>query len=421
MLVTNLLQCLVTWSIRKEFIGLMSHVYGPALPPGFQRNPDKDSIVTSSDSNASCQDNQPSCSVYSSTSEGADCLNWTTGPSPKDAEVSSSWPYKRGSCQVSSISSQSEQDGSIMVGPLLPATHKSHQSTCNVEVSSSTCLTEDKIIGPQLPKSNDDEMKTPESASSDTVNCESYLGPNQSSTSSPGTCAGSDVYGPALPPDLIKIKSKDDSSEREKLSSTAEDFSLIGPLPSEMFQQGMKDATLAHDIEKRALNMKDKLTNKADEVVSRETWMLELPPEVGPGLGLVARTFKQSKSTNQSKDRSVWTDTPADQAKKQKDSEGKHGKRNFKDTENFTSERDQQCAKIVEDYNKTKRSESLLDLHTKQRKLDKKNDEEPVQRRPFSREYDLGAVELNSAQRKSIIDQSQSLSSRFGSGKSRFL
>lgn len=46
--------------------------------------------------------------------------------------------------------------------------------------------------------------------------------------------------------------------------------------------------------------------------------MLELPPEIGPGLGLVARTFKQSKTTCQSKDSSVWTDTPVDQAKKQK-------------------------------------------------------------------------------------------------------
>ena len=50
---------------------------------------------------------------------------------------------------------------------------------------------------------------------------------------------------------------------------------------------------------------------------TRETWMTELPPELGPGLGLSARQFKGNKSTSTG-DRSVWTDTPADRAKKLK-------------------------------------------------------------------------------------------------------
>ncbi|XP_052822281.1 GPALPP motifs-containing protein 1-like [Octopus bimaculoides] len=150
--------------------------------------------------------------------------------------------------------------------------------------------------------------------------------------------------------------------------------------------------------------------------------MVELPPEIGPGLGLVARTFRQSKSICESKDRSLWTDTPIDQAKKQKEGHEKHGgKRSSTETDQFISERDQRCSKIVDEYNKNRRSESLLNMHTKQRKSAKIDSDEPVQRQPFNREHDLEAVHLNSTQRKSIIDRSQSLSSRFGSGTSRFL
>uniref|UniRef100_A0A0L8FPF3 DUF3752 domain-containing protein n=1 Tax=Octopus bimaculoides TaxID=37653 RepID=A0A0L8FPF3_OCTBM len=97
--------------------------------------------------------------------------------------------------------------------------------------------------------------------------------------------------------------------------------------------------------------------------------MVELPPEIGPGLGLVARTFRQSKSICESKDRSLWTDTPIDQAKKQKEGHEKHGgKRSSTETDQFISERDQRCSKIVDEYNKNRRSESLLNMHTKQRK-----------------------------------------------------
>lgn len=52
----------------------------------------------------------------------------------------------------------------------------------------------------------------------------------------------------------------------------------------------------------------------APEVLTRETWMTELPPEL-QHIGLGARTFKK-RSGPENKDRSIWTDTPADRERK---------------------------------------------------------------------------------------------------------
>lgn len=44
----------------------------------------------------------------------------------------------------------------------------------------------------------------------------------------------------------------------------------------------------------------------------REEWMTELPPEMGKNFGLQSRTFtKGGDHSEDSKDRSSWTDTPS--------------------------------------------------------------------------------------------------------------
>lgn len=50
------------------------------------------------------------------------------------------------------------------------------------------------------------------------------------------------------------------------------------------------------------------------EKQQRESWMTELPPEL-QHVGLEARTFKK-RSGPEDKDRSIWTDTPADRERK---------------------------------------------------------------------------------------------------------
>ena len=45
--------------------------------------------------------------------------------------------------------------------------------------------------------------------------------------------------------------------------------------------------------------------------------MVELPPEMTKNFGVTARKFSSKTSTSVDKDRSVWTDTPADRARKE--------------------------------------------------------------------------------------------------------
>lgn len=171
--------------------------------------------------------------------------------SKKNAKVSSSYQQ----ILPSDYRGASQKTDDTMVGPILPSSQKSKLPTYDVE-ESSTPLKEQKIIGPQLFHMNTTETKVSVCSSSDTSNNEPLPDTNQSK------CASSfDVFGPALPPDLIKAKAKDNCSVSEK-PTLVEDLSLIGPLPSEMFQQGMKDESISDDIEKRSFDMKDKLTRK---------------------------------------------------------------------------------------------------------------------------------------------------------------
>lgn len=349
---------------------------GPCLPPGFgQSQPNDDSSASSST-----------------------CVTETSSD-PKGLFAS----------RISKSSVQSE-DTSSTVGSSEPTSN----SVCD-------------IIGPALPpgfNSRHEEFEDDEENECDT-NRSLPIGP----CLPPSAATSSGIFGPALPPGFKSSSSAEKchamNLELPPSLVTEVEEDVIGPLPSEMFKKGMVDNSLAEEIEKRAANMKDKLEGKLDEVevVSRETWMTELPPELGPGLGLTARQFKGNKSTSTG-DRSVWTDTPADKAKKLKDqAEGRASKRSHESKEETISAKDQFCAERIAEFNKNKRSESLLDMHVKQRKIAKEQEAAagPKERRPFDRDVDLGIVNLNSAQRKSIIDKSHVLNTRFGHGNSHFL
>ena len=54
---------------------------------------------------------------------------------------------------------------------------------------------------------------------------------------------------------------------------------------------------------------------KQKEVLKREAWMTELPPQLSGAVKLCDRRFKTS-NTAINTDRSVWTDTPADKERK---------------------------------------------------------------------------------------------------------
>ncbi|XP_069553917.1 GPALPP motifs-containing protein 1 [Brachyistius frenatus] len=215
---------------------------------------------------------------------------------------------------------------------------------------------------------------------------------------------GEDFPGPALPPGY------------QAEPSSSEDEDVIGPMPS----KGPIEDSVAPDFERRAQRMKEKLTgDEAPEVLSRETWMTELPPEL-QHIGLGARTFKK-KSGPEKKDRSIWTDTPADRERKHRERlEKKETGQPEEDDAPQMSQKDLEMAEKVSKYNESKRAESLINLHTKKMKeKSKEKADQPVERRPFDRDADLQVNRFDEAQKQRLLKKSQELNTRFSHSKDR--
>ncbi|KAF7667919.1 hypothetical protein LDENG_00041460 [Lucifuga dentata] len=218
--------------------------------------------------------------------------------------------------------------------------------------------------------------------------------------------AGEAFPGPALPPDY----------QAEPSSSDEEDEDVIGPMPA----KGPIQDSVALDFERRAQRMKEKLTgNDGSEVVTRESWMTELPPEL-QHIGLGARTFKK-RSGPENNDRSIWTDTPADRERKARERlEAKKKGETEKDCVPQMSRKDVDIAKKVSKYNESKRAESLMSLHTKKMKEKaKEKADQPVERRPFDRDNDLQVNRFDEAQKQRLLKKSQELNTRFSHSKDR--
>ncbi|KAJ8003334.1 hypothetical protein DPEC_G00147250 [Dallia pectoralis] len=215
-----------------------------------------------------------------------------------------------------------------------------------------------------------------------------------------------DFPGPALPPGYTADNSSSDEDEDE---------GVIGPMPA----PGATQDSVTLDIERRAQKMKDRLmgVNDGPEEVARETWMTELPPTL-QHIGLGARTFKK-RAGPESKDRSLWTDTPADRERKLRERlEGK--KSEEKEPVPQLSYKELQMAEKVSKYNETKRGESLISLHEKKMKK-RKADEgaKPVERRAFDRDTDLQVNKFDEAQKQRLLKKSQELNTRFGHSKEK--
>lgn len=154
-------------------------------------------------------------------------------------------------------------------------------------------------------------------------------------------------------------------------------------------------------------------------MLARETWMTELPPEL-QHIGLGARTFKK-RSGPENKDRSIWTDTPADRERKARERlEGKNKAETKKDDAPQFSKKDLDMAEKVSQYNESKRSESLMSLHTKTMKEKaKEKADKPIERRPFDRDADLEVNRFDEAQKQRLLKKSQELNTRFSHSKDR--
>ncbi|KAL4715223.1 hypothetical protein ACJJTC_007805 [Scirpophaga incertulas] len=232
--------------------------------------------------------------------------------------------------------------------------------------------------------------------------------------------------GPSIPDDLRLELSKKDY-EIIKYTSSDEDAG-IGPLPAGSEERWSE----AHErLEERALDIKIKRLDvrsvHKSEVKSREQWMLELPEGKAKYLGLEARSFRPKEGPDMS-DRSSWTDTPEQKALKaagiKKEEDPDETLRREAQARQISNRDKEQEEAVKKHKKKHKREESLLEIHEKKLKKKKKKDEkeeDKKERRPFSRDVDLQVNRFDEAQKRSIIKKAQDLDSRFSRGQAKFL
>ncbi|XP_042229817.1 GPALPP motifs-containing protein 1-like isoform X2 [Homarus americanus] len=269
--------------------------------------------------------------------------------------------------------------------------------------------------------------------------------PNQERTPDIGSDDDDDMYVPALPPHLLNKKQEKATScdnrrilgptvpkyftlpvESSNVSTDGEENSesedsdgpVIGPLPST--QKFSEEEYRIRQLELRAKRMKDKLEGKdADnKPLVRESWMLELPEDKPNFCGLAPRQFLR-KTPQVKGDRSGWTDTPADKARKME--MGKEEEQQELTPELIASkQRDKELSEKVDKHNQSKRAKPLIDMHKKKLKETKKKSG-PEERRPFSREEDMNVNKFDDAQKNTIIKKARQLNDRFSAGGRKFL
>lgn len=297
-------------------------------------------------------------------------------------------------------------------GPALPPQLKTDLSN-NIESNKD-------FIGPCLPKN--DAQNINEKIEKETVNNIS-----QDNIMEEDVSYLDIVFGPALPPHLLKQKYNDDMNTKiigpilpnsamlfhnhEINQIESEDEDGIGPLP--VNHPALENNFVYKQLEQRAQQIKNEQKDEDYSILNqREEWMTELPPSQINNLGLTSRKFRMRAGPDMS-DRSCWTDTPAKKAEKRKREEEKL----YNDRTLITD----LSIENETDYQKNRKCEkSLLEIHQdKLRKKKLKEEKKTGQtiRRPFDRDIDLRINRFNQNKKNAIINKAQNLNERFSLGK----
>ncbi|XP_064456618.1 GPALPP motifs-containing protein 1-like [Ornithodoros turicata] len=285
---------------------------------------------------------------------------------------------------------KSSQDTSPVIGPTLPPGFRISDDTPQDDDGSDDSSPE--CYGPSLPPSH------------------AIIGP----ALPPGfnSAERDNFIGPILPPGIGATQSDEEDSDDD----------LVGPRPSEAVSEDYVE-DIASEIDKRSRKMKRHLegTDAEDVEQKRESWMTELPDNLGSCIGLGPRTFKK-QSADPNVDRSGWTDTPADKAKKAKGvavvkEQSSSLRRSHKERE-----KDEQLSRELEKYNKHKRPMSLVEMHRKKRKeTEKRKKGDKPERKEFNRDEDLKISRIDPKAAKALINNTTFLRSKFSAGTSKFL
>ncbi|KIH56839.1 hypothetical protein ANCDUO_12979 [Ancylostoma duodenale] len=198
------------------------------------------------------------------------------------------------------------------------------------------------------------------------------------------------LIGPALPPEM------DDCQHFGPSTSSSE--CDIGPLPAKELDNDQQ----AMEYVRRRLELDAKKT--AENKPVREEWLTKVPKQ-GVIAGLTARTFKRSKATSEFDE--SWEETP--QTKRA----ATQGRNSVNDS--VAAARNQKNAAVHKELDKN-RSESLIDMHMKERrKGDGKNStSNPGERIPFNRDVEMGHGGSSKASIEQVKERAGKLSTRFG-------
>lgn len=193
--------------------------------------------------------------------------------------------------------------------------------------------------------------------------------------------------------------------------------------------QAMREAAQWRRLQGISMEGDDLLLAEMEVKVApkRDEWMTTLPPERKAGVVSMHSKTSFSKSSKEGRgDTSAWTDTPSDRAQKAK----MNYLEAFNEASALASKELQEKsrlsvdAELVEQYNKSRRSKSMVEKHqeTARTKSKKKSKQESTKEewqgnhpwKPWDREKDLTAGRQNV--KLDAADMSEGLTSRFSSG-----
>jgi len=286
-------------------------------------------------------------------------------------------------------------------------------------------------IGPELPphllkkREDDSESDSSDEGYGPQLPSVACRGPAPSAITGNGESSDSDdSYGPALPPQFNQNRNNelDGARPRSDLvdSDSDSDGEMIGPTIAEKTDKQLSKEEVAREFEMRSNKMKDKLEGKDVKEVKRESWMLELPEEKANSFGLGPRQFSRKGLPEKGKDRSMWTDSPAEKERKLREGVG--------DEEvveaPIVNLRDLEMEKVSKELKQKRGADSLMELHEK--KLIKKKKEdlangEVAERRPFDRDIDLQANRFDDAVKKNMLKSAAKINDRFSQGNQKYL
>lgn len=291
---------------------------------------------------------------------------------------------------------------SNVYGPALPPGFKKKDAedhNCSPERPRIECRAvaskSDDIIGPQLPSHLVKQKEEAECREDDSEDSTDIIGP----ALPPGLIRedSSGVIGPALPPGFAL-----DLAGSEADSDSDSD-SVYGPMPADNSSQ-LADSVenVVANIEKRATDMKKKLQGSdkpVENVSKREEWMTLPATDYKNQFGVISRCLVDSDpKSSKKRPSSVLSE------------------------EVHHSVKNERLKEELDKYNKSKRPESLLELHQKNKKRkEEKESKKPKERKAFDREAELGVRLMDQRQVNSVLRNARKLNSRFSAGASQYL